>query len=420
MFGRKKKARRKGEEPDQYADDQYTDGDEYVDDGYYLGEDGQYYDAEGRLYEGEAQAYGDEYDHDGAYVDDGEYAEDSGYAEGEAGDTAIADVGAHDTDAADESAEQEYAGPDLADAGPYSLEDLEAEEDPAVGEQWNRLDLGSVYVPMPQGSQLQVEMSPDGAPQAVHVVTEHGRVTVAAYAAPKSPGQWREVAADLAESLRSDESKVSVENGPWGREVFAVTQQADLRFIGVDGYRWMVRCVVAGPRGNVGAGSPLVATAREILADTVVNRGDEPQPARTPLPVVLPEALAQQLAQAHQQQLAARAQQAAAQPTAAVQGIGETGVGQAGNGQVPPALGGPTPPNQQVPPPLRARAPGAPVPPTEPEPGVQQPPGGFDKAAADKAAAERAAVDKAAANKTAAEKNRRRGAGGSAMQQLGG
>ncbi|MBJ7477846.1 DUF3710 domain-containing protein [Rhodococcus sp. (in: high G+C Gram-positive bacteria)] len=217
----------------------------------------------------------------------------------------------------DESVEVDEVDDDLDGAGdefgdesegPYDISEIDS-DDPTAGRDGQRLDLGSVLVPMPTGGQLQVEMAPNGSPQAVHLVTEHGRVTVAAYAAPKSPGQWREVVAELAQSLRDDNSAVSVENGPWGRELAAVTANMDLRFIGVDGPRWMVRCVVAGPSGSTAANAPLVAIARDILRDTVVNRGSEPHPVRTPLPVVLPQVLAEQLAAAHEQQLAAAQQQ---------------------------------------------------------------------------------------------------------------
>ena len=209
----------------------------------------------------------------------------------------------------------DVAGDEFGDEseGPYDISEIDS-DDPTAGRDGQRLDLGSVLVPMPTGGQLQVEMAPNGSPQAVHLVTEHGRITVAAYAAPKSPGQWREVVAELAQSLRDDNSAVSVENGPWGRELAAVTANMDLRFIGVDGPRWMVRCVVAGPSGSTAANTPLVAIARDILRDTVVNRGSEPHPVRTPLPVVLPQVLAEQLAAAHEQQLAtAQQQQVAAQ-----------------------------------------------------------------------------------------------------------
>ncbi|MCP2316049.1 Protein of unknown function (DUF3710) [Nocardia amikacinitolerans] len=194
--------------------------------------------------------------------------------------------------------------------GPYDYDEV-AELLEGVVEQ--RLDLGSVILPVPPGGQLQVEMTPDGTPQAVHLATEHGRITVAAYAAPKSPGQWRAVAADLADSLRKDGARVAVETGPWGREVLAITEGADLRFIGVDGYRWMVRLVAAGPSGAANDGAPLVAAARAILSETVIRRGTDPLPVRDPLPVVLPQQLAEQLAAAHQAQIEAQQQQMAAQ-----------------------------------------------------------------------------------------------------------
>ncbi len=208
------------------------------------------------------------------------------------------------TTAARDESVGEHPDPDL---GPFDLTELEEDRDTLAQ---TRLDLGSVLVPLPAGGQLQVEMNQAGAPQAVHVVTAHGRITIAAYAAPKSPGQWREVAADLATSLRSDQSVVSMESGPWGRELHGVTSNADLRFIGVDGYRWMVRCVLAGPSGAVGNDSPLVQIARDVLAQTVVDRGTEPHPVRTPLPVVLPAVLTAQLAAAQQQQ----AEQARTEP----------------------------------------------------------------------------------------------------------
>ncbi|WP_072801985.1 DUF3710 domain-containing protein [Rhodococcoides yunnanense] len=205
------------------------------------------------------------------------------------------------------------------DMGPFDLTEVEDERD---GLAETRLDLGSVLIPLPDGGQLQVEMNRAGAPQAVHVVTQHGRITIAAYAAPKSPGQWREVAAELATSLRSDQSEVAVETGPWGRELHAVTANADLRFIGVDGYRWMVRCVLAGPAGAVAADAPLVLLARTVLAQTIVDRGTEPHPVRTPLPVVLPATLTAQLAAAQQQQAEQAGQQQAEAQAAAQQPAG--------------------------------------------------------------------------------------------------
>jgi len=199
------------------------------------------------------------------------------------------------------AAEGQSTEADDSDEGPFDIEDFDNPEDALVA----RLDLGSVLIPMPAGGQVQVELSQTGLPSAIWVVTNNGRFTIAAYAAPKSTGQWREVATELAEALRKDNASVSIQDGRWGREVVG-TGAGVVRFIGIDGYRWMIRCVV---NGNPGSMDALSAEAREALADTVVRRGETPMPARTPLPVQLPEQLAAQLRAAAAQQ-AQQAQQA--------------------------------------------------------------------------------------------------------------
>ncbi|OBI88529.1 DUF3710 domain-containing protein [Mycobacterium asiaticum] len=187
--------------------------------------------------------------------------------------------------------------------GPFDIEDFDDPADAAVA----RLDLGSVLIPMPSAGQVQVELTETGVPSAVWVVTPNGRFTIAAYAAPKSAGLWREVASELADSLRKDSAKVSIKDGPWGREVVG-TASGVVRFIGVDGYRWMIRCVVNGPHETIDA---LTDEAREALADTVVRRGDTPLPVRTPLPVQLPEPMVQQLREAAAAQAAEQGEQPA-------------------------------------------------------------------------------------------------------------
>jgi Protein of unknown function (DUF3710) len=197
--------------------------------------------------------------------------------------------------------------------GPFDIDDFDDAATAAQG----RLDLGSVLIPMPEAGQVQVELTEVGVPSAVWVVTPNGRFTIAAYAAPKTAGLWREVATELADSLRKDVPKVSIEDGPWGREVVGVSkaeqnQQAGVvRFIGVDGYRWMIRCVVNGPQDKI---APLADEARNALADTVIRRGDTPLPVRTPLPVQLPEPMAAQLRAAAEQAARQQAQQPQEQP----------------------------------------------------------------------------------------------------------
>ncbi|HET9140006.1 DUF3710 domain-containing protein [Actinophytocola sp.] len=190
---------------------------------------------------------------------------------------------------AEEFEDLEYPehGYDEEDAGPY--DEAEAPDDGV-----SRLDLGSVRVPVPDGAQLQVEMDPTGPVRAVHVVTPHGQFTVNAYAAPRSGGLWEEVCGELAAQLRGDGAAVHSESGDWGQELAASLGTVSLRFVGIDGPRWMLRGVVAG---TPDAARYSAAALREMLRNTVVVRGEAPMPVRTPLPLELPDAIAEHIAQ---------------------------------------------------------------------------------------------------------------------------
>ncbi|ADG78498.1 hypothetical protein TPAU25S_01946 [Tsukamurella paurometabola] len=203
------------------------------------------------------------------------------------------------TPAPDEAAQTLGSG-----EGPYDLallEDIEGLED-------GRLDLGSLVLAMPPEAQLQVEMSPEGQPVGVHLDTPAGRITPGVFAAPKTGGQWREVVTELADSLRENGAQVTIEDGHWGREVVGIQPDGVLRFIGVDGPRWMIRFVVAAPAE---AAEQAAQLARAMLAETVVRRGTDPRPARDHLEIELPSELVAQLQQAMAQQ-AQQQEQAAA------------------------------------------------------------------------------------------------------------
>ncbi|MBD0861401.1 DUF3710 domain-containing protein [Gordonia sp. zg691] len=198
--------------------------------------------------------------------------------------------------------------------GPYDIDALATEAHELEN---SHLDLGSVLVPVVEGGQVTVEMSEAHQPQNVYLVTPIGRISVSAFAAPKSPGMWREVVRELAGSLRDDGAVTSVEDGHWGREVVAEVEGATHRFIGVDGPRWLVRCVGSGPSEHA---EDLARLSRAVLAETVVRRGSEPFPPRDPLPIVLPPVLAEQVAAAQQQIFADPAEQATATPDAPAAG----------------------------------------------------------------------------------------------------
>ncbi|AOS62498.1 DUF3710 domain-containing protein [Actinoalloteichus hymeniacidonis] len=181
------------------------------------------------------------------------------------------------------------------------------DEKPPAGDSLSRLDLGSVQIPVPSGAKIQLELDPAGPVRAVHMVTGLGRLTVSAFAAPRSGGLWADVKNELAEQLGKDGTRVRKEQGEWSTELLAASPKVTMRFIGVDGPRWLLRGVAAGPNDHA---PELARVLYDVVRDTVVVRGPNPMPVRTPLPITLPERLAQHLEQAKaQQQQAAGGQQ---------------------------------------------------------------------------------------------------------------
>jgi hypothetical protein len=172
--------------------------------------------------------------------------------------------------------------------GPFDVEEFDDAAVVTVG----RHDLGSVLIPENEGAELAIEVNQQGVPTMVWMVTPNGRYNITAYAAPKTGGLWREVVTEIAESLRNDSAQVSVEDGPWGREVVGVVTKGPepvvMRFVGIDGPRWMVRGAAIGTPESAEA---IAADVRNALADTVVRRGDTPQPVRAMLNLQLSESL---------------------------------------------------------------------------------------------------------------------------------
>ncbi|MGH3451194.1 MAG: DUF3710 domain-containing protein, partial [Haloechinothrix sp.] len=182
---------------------------------------------------------------------------------------------------------------DAEDAEPDALDGPFDEAD-APDDEVARIDLGSVRVPVPHGAQVQVEMDQStGNVRAVHVVTPYGQATISAYAAPRSAPLWPAVSAELAESLRAEGGTVRRSVGEWGSELAVVLNDVNLHFAGVDGPRWMLRGVIAGTQDGADRAQEAL---RELMRQTVVVRGDGPMPVRNPLPITLPDAVAEHIA----------------------------------------------------------------------------------------------------------------------------
>lgn len=202
-----------------------------------------------------------------------------------------------------EVTQTEYVQPTAA--GPFDAVDSPPEEHDFSDFAKATVNLGSILLPIPKIGDIQVEMGPKG-PTMLHLVTKLGRITPVAFAAPTSGGQWDASVSEIATGLSNDGLKVSIVEGPWGREIHGTRDGVAMAVIGVDGPRWMLRMTMSGPEGSM---DELLTVGREVIARTFVNRDDSPVPAGQTLPVTLPAQMAQQIREAYEQ----RQKQAAAQ-----------------------------------------------------------------------------------------------------------
>jgi Protein of unknown function (DUF3710) len=190
----------------------------------------------------------------------------------------------------EESPEAPSSGPyDIADA-PHGVE---------------RLDLGSLQIPAIADVEVRVQADPDGQIQQVVLVSGASALQLGAFAAPRTEGIWDEVREDIRTQLAADGVAAEEVEGAYGVELRSRVRTpeglTDIRFVGIDGPRWMVRGVYQGPAAaDPGQAGPLA----ECLKGLVVDRGVQAMPVREPLPLRLPREVTEQ-AQAQQEAEAA-------------------------------------------------------------------------------------------------------------------
>ena len=202
------------------------------------------------------------------------------------------------------------------DAPPPAHGPWDAEYAPAGVE---RLDLGSLLIPAIEGVEVRVQANPDGVVEQIVLVDGDSALQLGVFAAPRSEGIWDEVRAEIAEAMSSDGVAPREVAGPYGVELTArVTTPegpADVRFVGVDGPRWMVRALY---QGAAAADPSREGALGQVLSGLVVIRDAEARPVREALPLRLPKEMTDQ---------------AAAQAAQAEAEAGQGANGQGANGQ---------------------------------------------------------------------------------------
>lgn len=190
--------------------------------------------------------------------------------------------------------------------GPWDLEDLPSDDG------LDRVDLGALRVPVPEGVELRVDLDPQGAVVAATLVHGEDVMQLGVFAAPRTEPLWDEVREEIATSLAEGGGGASTEDGPYGVELQGrvPTDQPDsfaaARFVGVNGPRWFLRALLSGPAVAAGQVDEVLAGA---LRGVVVVRGADAMPPREPLPMRLPKEAQVSAEEAIAAQQAAEAQQ---------------------------------------------------------------------------------------------------------------
>ncbi len=171
--------------------------------------------------------------------------------------------------------------------GPWDVSEAPEDDDRP------RVDIGGLLVPGFPGLELRLEV--DRASERVIAATAvvgDGQLQIQPFAAPRSGGLWEDVRAEIVQGIGEAGGKVEEVSGRFGVELLAEVPADDgspglqpARFVGIDGPRWFLRGVYSGSAARPGkAGAQL----DEVLATTIVNRGDLAMAPRDLLPLHLP------------------------------------------------------------------------------------------------------------------------------------
>ena len=166
-----------------------------------------------------------------------------------------------------------------------------------------RLDLGSLQIPAIEGVEVRVQANPDGAVEQIVLVDGESALQLGVFAAPRTESIWDEVREEIAQAMAADGVAPREVEGPYGVELTARVNTpdgpADVRFVGVDGPRWMVRALF---QGAAAADPSREGRLGEVLTGLVVVRDDEARPVREALPLRLPKEMTEQAQQAQADQ----------------------------------------------------------------------------------------------------------------------
>lgn len=240
------------------------------------------------------------------------------------------DVDADDSESDEADAWRDFdLSKDWRADGPFDIDEVDLVDDEA-----NRLDLGSLIITPIPGSELRLQMSePKKEIVSALMISGQSAMEISVFAAPRTPGMWADVRAELIEQTTSTGGVAECAEGPFGTELRrrmrvqlpdGKTGIQPSRMWVAEGPRWFLRGILFGPTAvSEEWDDDLVGPFFDAFSDLIVRRGEDPRPSGEVLALHVPDELKEQAAA---QQLAAQQEAAKKDETKDDGPIGEGGV----------------------------------------------------------------------------------------------
>ena len=126
---------------------------------------------------------------------------------------------------------------------------------------------------------------------ALTLETAGSMLQVSLFSAPKGVAVWSEVLDLLTNSLDSQGAQIEQRVGSFGRELLVNAQiggdgnTQTIRFIGVDGPRWLLRGSITGAALQEATEN---AEIERVFRSLIIDRGDAPMPPRELISLTMP------------------------------------------------------------------------------------------------------------------------------------
>lgn len=157
------------------------------------------------------------------------------------------------------------------------------------------LDLGSLRIPFLDDMNVELDLDQDtNQVVSVSISTGNSIVSIQAFSAPSDEQAWPSVRDAILTELSSQHVETTVEIGSFGTQILCFMPTLDeqgtqlvqnIRFVGIDGPRWFLRCTIGGDAAKPSKESQVID---DLISKIEVLRGDSPMPPGELLPLEIP------------------------------------------------------------------------------------------------------------------------------------